>query len=109
MLSSARAARICAAVMIRDPSTTGRTEPYRICMHYAGSTTIFNACAIKVDGARTVVSKRWRIGIRPQHRETWSRSHGYHFYRDIERLMWLHLCIKHVSCGQAHPIWEGGP
>ena len=29
MLSSARAARICAAVMIRDPSTTGRTEPYR--------------------------------------------------------------------------------
>ena len=56
MLSSARAARICAAVMIRDPSTTGRTEPYRICMHYAGSTTIFNACPIKVDGVRTVLA-----------------------------------------------------
>ena len=89
MLSSARAARICAAVMIRDPSTTGRTEPYRIGMYYAGSTTIFNVCSTKVDGIRKVVSKRWRVGIRPQHREAWGRSHGYHFYRDIGRVMCL--------------------
>ena len=65
MLSSARAARICAAVMIRDPSTTGRTEPYRIGMHYAGSTIIFNACPIKVDGVRKVVSEHWRVGDQP--------------------------------------------
>ena len=103
MLSSARAARICAAVMIRDPSTTGRTEPYRICMHYAGSTIIFNACPVKVDGVRTLVSKRWRVGIKLQHREAWSRSHGYHFYRDIESLMCLHLCIKQIS------FWSGPP
>ena len=108
MLSSARAARICAAVMIRDPSTTGRTEPYRICMHYAGSTIIFNACPVKVDGVRTLVSKRWRVGIKLQHREAWSRSHGYHFYRDIESLMCLHLCIKHISFLVRPTHWEGG-
>ena len=62
MLSSARAARICAAVIIRDPSTAERTEPYSICMHYAASTIIFNAYSIKVDGVRKVVSEHWLVG-----------------------------------------------
>ena len=31
-----------------------------------------------------------------------------HFYRDIERVMCLYLCVKHVFCGQADLIWESG-
>jgi hypothetical protein len=72
MLSSARAARICAAVIMRDPRLSESCELYEAIryMHYVNSTITFNAHSTRTDVNN--INRRQRLLTKHPAAESWA-------------------------------------